>query len=458
MNIYDRFHAKILQINGTGRLSISKEEFDHYWEILGQSSRDDIPLFVFKSPQGTQCFQGFGVAKKQYERPTQVGQEIWIGIENFFQNKQRRERKDQYWNSILPSDYHYILPLFGLFAFEDHFYLFSNIEKVKGFNIDTFLKFFNQNETATTQVRPIRKNLQKPTQKEWNACIQKALEQLNQESQELKKVVIARQSTLKTSPESALANIKTLFDSFYNHYLFYFRPIKDQAFISLSPEKLLEIKNGTLYIDAIAGTRMRSNDLNKDFELEKELLDSQKELEEHRHVKKSIERKLKGIGQVECVKNEEILKLTHVQHIHSQYEVHFAQEGIHLTKINELIDLIHPTPAVGGTPKEASLDFIDGQESFERGAYAAPVGIMAREVTHFIVAIRSALITKDQSLIFAGAGIVKDSISEQEWRETEDKMQTIKDIFQENTKQQNNLSDYTIRHKYNGEEASPSNK
>ena len=88
----------------------------------------------------------------------------------------------------------------------------------------------------------------------------------------------------------------------------------------------------------------------------------------------------------------------------------------------DLLKKLHPTPALGGTPRMQALDFIRRHEPFERGWYGAPIGWLSKEEADFAVGIRSALIEKEEMHLFAGAGIVEGSLAEKEWEETENKM------------------------------------
>ena len=90
---------------------------------------------------------------------------------------------------------------------------------------------------------------------------------------------------------------------------------------------------------------------------------------------------------------------------------------------------LHPTPAVGGFPKYQALELIQQIEPFERGWYAAPVGWVGYDQAEFAVAIRSGLIDRNQLLLFAGAGIVRGSQSEEEWAEIETKICHFTDLF-----------------------------
>jgi isochorismate synthase EntC len=83
---------------------------------------------------------------------------------------------------------------------------------------------------------------------------------------------------------------------------------------------------------------------------------------------------------------------------------------------------LHPTPAVGGLPRDVALRFLSEREPVERGWYAGPVGwVSSAGDAEIAVGIRSALLEGDVAYLFAGAGIVQASDPEAEYLETEDK-------------------------------------
>ena len=88
-----------------------------------------------------------------------------------------------------------------------------------------------------------------------------------------------------------------------------------------------------------------------------------------------------------------------------------------------LVERLHPTPAVGGTPRELALELIAEEEAHERGWYAGPVGWVDRDGDgEFVVALRSGVIDADRATLFAGCGIVADSDPEREWDESATKL------------------------------------
>jgi len=115
----------------------------------------------------------------------------------------------------------------------------------------------------------------------------------------------------------------------------------------------------------------------------------------------------------------------HLANIYDSSEfLRYAIKGGTTTIIAETMEVLlrlHPTPAVGGFPRETALAAIRELEHDARGWYAGPVGWIARDQAEFAVAIRSAMLRERDAIVFAGAGIVAGSVPQREWRETEDK-------------------------------------
>jgi menaquinone-specific isochorismate synthase len=119
-----------------------------------------------------------------------------------------------------------------------------------------------------------------------------------------------------------------------------------------------------------------------------------------------------------------VRQLATVQHLETPVRAQLDRER----HVLDLVETLHPTPAVGGMPQAAALETIRETEAFDRGWYAAPVGwIDAAGDGHFAVAIRSA-VARDRSVtLFAGAGIVADSDPDREWGELRLKYRPILD-------------------------------
>ena len=97
----------------------------------------------------------------------------------------------------------------------------------------------------------------------------------------------------------------------------------------------------------------------------------------------------------------------------------------------QILTLLHPTPAVGGMPRAQALKAIAELEPFARGWYAGPIGYIGYDSVDFAVALRCALIRGRRVNLYAGAGIVKGSTADGEWREIEQKKSIFLNLFSE---------------------------
>jgi salicylate biosynthesis isochorismate synthase/menaquinone-specific isochorismate synthase len=174
---------------------------------------------------------------------------------------------------------------------------------------------------------------------------------------------------------------------------------------------------------ALAGSTRRSADPAVDDHLGEQLLRSAKDREEHRIVARRIERALAPRSVwVEAEPEPVIVKVANIQHLATPVHAQLAEPATAI----ELAGLLHPTPAVGGEPREAALAAITELERIDRGWYAGPVGWMdAAEDGEFCVGLRSALLRDRTAHLIAGAGIVADSDPAAELAETELKLEAL---------------------------------
>lgn len=206
-------------------------------------------------------------------------------------------------------------------------------------------------------------------------------------------------------------------------HIFFFKIDDHRAFLSFTPERLFQFKEQRVEVDVIAGTRPRGSHPDEDQAYAEDLMNSPKELEEHRIVAHEIERKLSGFCQdVKATAKEELLRLKHVQHIQGRYQGR-VPSGVNQF---EIMEYLHPTPAVGGRPWPAAKKYIEMYERFDRGLYAGPCGLVSDTNTDLMVGIRSIVIYQDEVHIYGGAGIVAGSKGKNEWIETHNKMKNFK--------------------------------
>ncbi len=243
----------------------------------------------------------------------------------------------------------------------------------------------------------------------------------------VKKVVLARKAELHFSQAlCAWEMVQKLKEKAQASTLFTFQLSPEAAFLGASPEKLFHRKKDRLFIDAVAGTRKRGKDPAEDLLLEKELRFHPKERDEFNSVKEFINGAMRPFAKEHTwFEQDQILKTAHVQHLYNQACILLKNH----TFDDDLISALHPTPAVGGFPRDTAHKLILELEPFQRGWYAGPVGWISPEETSLAVAIRSGLIVGSALHLFAGAGIVAESSAEKEWEEIDHKMRLLLDLL-----------------------------
>jgi menaquinone-specific isochorismate synthase len=241
---------------------------------------------------------------------------------------------------------------------------------------------------------------------------------------EFKKIVLARAIDLTANrPLHPLTVLNGLRQRFPDCYAFSAANGKGQSFIGASPERLLRVSQGRLETEALAGSARRGAGASEDAALGAALLRSEKDVREHCHVIESITRRLEPLGvRLEPVASPSVRKLANVQHLHTPMRGALPER----VRLLDVLAVLHPTPAVGGTPREAAVARIRGLEGFPRGLYAGALGwINSRGGGEFFVGLRSALIDGERARVYAGAGIVAGSEPTRELAETELKIQAL---------------------------------
>ena len=242
------------------------------------------------------------------------------------------------------------------------------------------------------------------------------------------KIVLARAIQLQADqPLQPLEVLHRLRERFSDCFTFSFGGGQGRSFIGSSPERLLSVWNGRLMTEAIAGSAPRGSSAGEDAQFARDLLDSAKDLHEHACVRDSILRRLQAVGVSASAQSApQLLPLANVQHLRTTIEAAVGAE-VHLLKI---LQELHPTPAVGGTPRDAAVPRIFDLEQIQRGLYAGVVGWFNHlNEGEMVVGIRSALIEDRSATLYAGAGIVEGSTPDKEMRETECKLRAMLDAL-----------------------------
>ena len=252
-----------------------------------------------------------------------------------------------------------------------------------------------------------------PSFADWKANIETS-KQLFQDTT-LRKIVLARESHFPfPNPWKSWMELAQLQP---NNYHFLFSPNQQSVLIGSSPEKLFSQTGNILKTEALAGTRSVSNNNMENDALVQELHRSQKDQTEHHFVVHYIHQQLKDLCLEQQTLPQEVLQQTHVQHLRTPIECILDPN----TTTAQLLDRLHPTPAVCGIPKILANRTIADLEPFHRGWYAGTMGIEHLGNADFTVMIRSALWRNGDGYAWSGAGIVADSDAELEWIEIQNK-------------------------------------
>ena len=271
---------------------------------------------------------------------------------------------------------------------------------------------------ATSLPRPIERT-DRPNREQWTDMVEWALEAIREGG--LDKVVLARRVALSMGvPLDPFLMLHHLQADTPGCFHFAVRPAEGPAFVGASPERLLRREGPTIQSEAIAGTRSRGDSAQSDAALRDELMDSAKERREHAFVQDAIRKRLDGLcTNVDAAEAPTDLTLSRRRHLHAPLTGTLRPS----VSTGDVLDALHPTPAVGGVPTEAALDAIRTQEPFDRGWYAGPVGWIGADAAEFAVGIRAGLVHDADLTLFSGAGIVEGSVPEREWDEIEQKIE-----------------------------------
>ena len=321
------------------------------------------------------------------------------------------------------------LPKWHVFSDSGNYGLILNIEVHEDSDTDTLFDtiekeyinflFFNyeegkQNISDFKEQKDAKISGEVSSESPFEAAVNGALSDIN--NQQYQKIVLAQKLVLKNnSSVKGIHYLDRLRERFSACYIFSFSDGSNRSFIGASPEMLLQVKNNVLMTEAIAGSSSRGKKAIEDARLGSSLLASDKNLREHNLVKESILKRLSLLGITGTAdKNPRLLALANVQHLQTKISA-FMDPSVHFL---DVASELHPTPAVGGQPREQAVPRINELEGFERGLYAGLLGwFNDQNEGKMIIGIRSAQFEDKMIKIYAGAGIVSGSQVEMEKEE-----------------------------------------
>ena len=207
-------------------------------------------------------------------------------------------------------------------------------------------------------------------------------------------------------------------------YLFYLET-REAAILGASPEMLVRCRGGAAQMRPIAGTIRRGSDAKEDEALAARLSSDPKERAEHVMLVDLARNDLGRvceIGSVHVTRSAEVERYSHVQHLVSEVRGKLAAGK----RSSDLLASSFPAGTLTGAPKIRAMELIDELESCRRGIYGGAIGYLDHSGNlDMSIAIRTAVVENGVCRIQAGAGVVADSIPENEYREAESKAEAL---------------------------------
>jgi len=297
-----------------------------------------------------------------------------------------------------------------------------------------------QSNTRSTLIK-IEKNVE-PTSQKWGikAYIEetnhvstdfltyaKALEQAKEymHESELQKLVLARKKVIELNKVPKGPTIfKALCQTQPNTYAFTIGR-NDYLFFGASPELILRARGRHLYSRPLAGSRGVSP-VTDTHRAAKELRQSLKDKREHKYVTDWVSATFLSFGGLCVVPEPKVARFSSIMHLSTPIHAYLPNP----IGILQVLNRLHPTPAIAGSPVEAASKLISQLETFSRGWYGGLVGIIdAKAQGEFALAIRCAKLEINIVSMYAGAGVLPESYAESEWDETSAKLRAVENAI-----------------------------
>ena len=253
---------------------------------------------------------------------------------------------------------------------------------------------------------------------EWLALIADAVDAIGRGR--MRKVVLAREVTVDANRPILAVDVLGRLRALYPSCMLF----SVEGFVGASPELLVARAGVHVRAQPMAGTIPRSGDPAVDARLAAGLLASEKDREEHALVVDEVAAMLTPhCTSLDVPAAPSIIPLRNVSHLGTMLTGRLREGG---PSALALAALLHPTPAVAGTPTPDALAYIAAVEGLDRGRFAGPVGwVDARGDGEWAVGVRSAELDGHRARLFAGVGVVADSVPEAELAETQLKLQAL---------------------------------
>lgn len=418
--------------------------------VINQSSKNYNDIFFFRNPNNKLTLIGLNsaieITTENYNQFSTTNEGIKYWQQNIICNVELNHpiiccaaKFDAVKNSKLWEDFKSIrvhIPEF-IFVFEN-----DNVIGFYNFTLDklsdskklakTFLEYLNKIQTLKAELSEqtyyngqISLRSSREDFKDWQNIFDSSIKLMRDGRTE--KLVLSREHSFKLSePVCWKTLLNRLSDRFPDCYLFLLKQ-HDSFFFGSSPEMFLKVTGKIAEVESVAGSAPRGDKSESDSKFARLLQSSEKNHREHLFVSKFISEILfRYSDDVKVIEEKQIRKLDNIQHLITRISAILNSND----NLFDLIDSLFPTPAVCGVPKEQAMKFIRDLETHDRGLYSGIVGLLDfKNNCELAVSIRSALVKESDITAFAGAGLVLNSVCEEEFLETNLKLNTILSLF-----------------------------
>lgn len=258
------------------------------------------------------------------------------------------------------------------------------------------------------------------------------------ENGELEKVVLSRSEEHPVS-ENPIQIFKRLFNTYKNAMVYCWHHPKVGLWLGATPELLFKVEGQQLTTISLAGTQSYSANGTPNW--------TKKELEEQQIVTDFLANQISPYTIDTKISDVETIRAGDLWHLKTRLISRIAGES----KLESIIEALHPTPAVCGFPKQKAKAFILNNEGYKREFYTGFLGELnlklsktrnanrrnvensaysfVKTQSNFYVNLRCMQIAENKATIYVGGGITKGSVAEKEWEETQNKAKTIGNIL-----------------------------
>lgn len=256
---------------------------------------------------------------------------------------------------------------------------------------------------------------------QYEDLVEKGIQAIKNE--EFKKVVLSRSEIVDVIKFDFITTFKHLIQLYPTTFTYCFFHPKIGLWMGATPEQLLKASGNVFETTALAGTQKVT--------LEEEISWRQKEKDEQQYVTDFIIKRLREVATSVVVTEPYNIKAGSIWHIKTDISGVLKDNST----LEEVIDTLHPTPAVCGLPKKKAKAFILENENYDRTFYTGFLGELNSSFANksvssdLFVNLRSMQIKENKAILYMGCGITKESIPEKEWEESVNKSMTMKRVL-----------------------------